>query len=137
MANVTVEQEFPVSADTVWGWVGNTGDVASWIPAIGSSRMEDDVRHVVFTDGEPARERIIEHIDAERTYTYQYLDGPLPLQHYQSTILVLEAADDTCLVRWSAEFGAESAEVEAGLATAIDGIYSDALQELKAKVVPV
>ena len=137
MSNVTVELDFPASADTVWSWVGNTGDIASWIPAIGSSRMEDDVRHVVFTDGEPARERIIEHIDAERTYTYQYIDGPLPLQHYQSTIRVLEAADNTCLVRWSAEFGAESAEVEAGLAAAIDGIYSDALNELKSKVVAV
>ncbi|WP_030166194.1 MULTISPECIES: SRPBCC family protein [Actinomycetes] len=137
MANVTVKVGFPVPADTVWSWVGNTGNVASWIPAIGSSRMEDDVRHLVFTDGEPARERIIEHIDAERTYSYQYLDGPLPLQHYQSTIQVLEATDNSCLIRWSAECGAESAEVEAGLASAIRGIYTEALDELKAKVIPM
>lgn len=137
MASVTVEQRFPVSADTLWERIGNTADVATWIPAIGSSRMEGDVRHVVFTDGEPARERIIEHLDAERTYTYQYIDGPLPLQHYQSTILVLEDGDDAGVVKWSADFGAESAEVEAGLVTAIEGIYSDALAELKAQVVGV
>lgn len=137
MASVTVEQRFPVSADTLWERIGNTADVATWIPAIGSSRMEGDVRHVVFTDGEPARERIIEHLDAERTYTYQYIDGPLPLQHYQSTILVLEDGDDAGVVKWSADFGAESAEVEAGLVTAIEGIYSDALAELKAQVVEV
>lgn len=137
MTSISVQETFSVDADTVWGWIGNTGDVATWIPAIGSSRMEGDIRHVVFTDGEPARERIIEHVDAERTYTYSYIDGPLPLRHYQSTILVLDSADGTCIVRWSAEFGAESAEVETELATAIEGIYTDALKELKAKVVPV
>ncbi len=137
MATVNVERRFPVSADTLWERIGNTADVAAWIPAISSSRMEDDVRHVVFTDGEPARERIIEHLDAERTYTYQYIDGPLPLQHYQSTILVLEDGADAGVVKWSADFGAESAEVEAGLVTAIEGIYSDALTELKAQVVGV
>lgn len=137
MASVNVEQAFPVSPDTLWERIGNTAAVATWIPAIGSSRMEDDVRHVVFTDGEPARERIIEHLDEERTYTYQYIDGPLPLQHYQSTILVLDAGDGTSLVKWSADFGAESAEVEAGLVTAIEDIYSDALTELRAQVVGV
>ncbi|OZG26489.1 MxaD family protein [Williamsia sp. 1138] len=137
MATVNVERRFPVSADTLWERIGNIADVAAWIPAISSSRMEDDVRHVVFTDGEPARERIIEHLDAARTYTYQYIDGPLPLQHYQSTILVLEDGDDAGVVKWSADFGAESAEVEAGLVTAIEGIYSDALTELKAQVVGV
>lgn len=137
MASIKVEQSFPVSAERLWAWIGNTADVAKWIPAIETSRMEDDVRHVVFTDGEPARERIVEHIDAERTYTYQYIDGPLPLQHYQSTIAVLESEDGTSVVKWTADFGAESAEVEAGLATAIEGIYSDALTELKTQVVGV
>ncbi|MEE2061654.1 SRPBCC family protein [Rhodococcus artemisiae] len=137
MARIEVQRDFPVSAETVWNWIGSTGEVASWIPAIRSSRMEGDVRHVVFTDGEPARERIVEFDDGERTYAYEYIDGPLPLRHYRSTVSVVETGDRGCTVRWAAEFGAESADVEAGLATAIEGIYSDALDELKGKVVPV
>ncbi|MFE0749102.1 SRPBCC family protein [Gordonia sp. NPDC058843] len=137
MANIEVTKDFSRSAEAVWAWIGDTGGVATWIPAIDSSRMDGDVRHVVFTDGEPARERIVQ-FDAEgRTYSYEYIDGPLPLEHYRSTVTVLETGDDTSSVRWSAEFGAGSSEVEAELASAIEGIYAAALDELAVKVVPV
>ncbi|GAA4674090.1 SRPBCC family protein [Gordonia humi] len=134
MASITVQSDFPVDAATVWGHVGNTADVADWIPAIGSSRMEGDVRHVVFTDGEPARERIVAHSDTDRSYTYSYIDGPLPLEHYESTVTVHETGPNSSRVVWSAEFGAASADVEQGLTTGITEIYSGALDELKAQL---
>ncbi|GAA5060777.1 SRPBCC family protein [Nocardia callitridis] len=133
MAKVHVEREFPQSAATVWAWVGDTATVANWIPAIGESHMVEDIRHVTFTDGNPARERIVEHDDAKRRYTYEYLDGPLPLRVYRSTIGVADTAHGSKVV-WSAEFSAESEADEPGLGTAIDGIYSDALTELATKL---
>ncbi|GAC67197.1 SRPBCC family protein [Gordonia soli] len=135
MTDIEIQHTFPASADTVWSWIGRTGDIASWIPAITTSRVdEDNVRHVVFADGEPARERITAFADDARTYTYTYIDGPLPLKHYESTISVTESTDGGADVRWAASFGAESAEVEAELATAISGIYSDALAELENQI---
>ncbi|MCZ4536423.1 SRPBCC family protein [Gordonia terrae] len=136
MASIEVTKDFPLSATDVWSWIGDTGGVAEWIPAIDTSRMEGDVRHVVFTDGEPARERIVAFDGAARTYSYECIDGPLPLEHYRSTVSVTAAGDDACSVRWSAQFGAESATVEAELATAIEGIYAAALDELATKAVP-
>ena len=133
MANIEIEKDFPASADAVWAYAGNTADVADWIPAIGSSRLEGDVRHVVFTDGEPARERIVAHSDADRSYTYSYIDGPLPLEHYQSTITVVETGPESSRIVWAAEFGAASREVEDGLVTGITEIYSGALDELATK----
>lgn len=137
MAHIEVGHEFRVSATLVWRWIGNTGGVADWIPAINSSRLEGDIRHVVFVDGEPARERIVHFDDDHRTYSYEYMDGPLPLEHYRSTIAVIDNGDSSCRVRWSAEFGAESGDVETELATAIESIYASALDELSTKVVPV
>ncbi|MCG7632706.1 SRPBCC family protein [Gordonia McavH-238-E] len=137
MASIEVTKDFPLSATDVWSWIGDTGGVSAWIPAIGESRMDGDVRHVVFTDGAPARERIVAFDEEARTYSYEYIDGPLPLEHYRSTVSVTAAGDDACSVRWSAQFGAESAEVEAELATAIEGIYAAALDELATKAVRV
>ena len=135
MASIEVTKDFPLSARDVWSWIGDTGGVAAWIPAIDASRMDGDVRHVVFTDGAPARERIVAFDEAARTYSYEYIDGPLPLEHYRSTISVVENGDHSS-VRWSAQFGAESAEMETELATAIEGIYAAALDELATKAVP-
>ncbi|MGW5385311.1 SRPBCC family protein [Nocardia sp. NPDC003963] len=130
MAEIDVVQQFPVSAAQLWARVGDPGAVADWIPAISESRMDGDIRHVVFTDGNPARERIVEHRDADRRYTYRYIDGPLALDFYESTIEVAESADGTSEIRWWAEFSAETEAVESALATAIESIYTGALAEL-------
>lgn len=130
MAKIEITHDFPHPADHVWRWVGDAAGVAVWIPAIDSSHLEGDVRHVVFTDGQPARERIVAHDDAGRTYSYQYLDDPLPLEHYVSTVVVDPVGDDGSQVVWSAEFRAASPEVEAGLATAISEIYASSLATL-------
>ncbi|WP_435083516.1 SRPBCC family protein [Gordonia hongkongensis] len=75
MASIEVTKDFPLSAGDVWSWIGDTGAVAAWIPAIDASRMDGDVRHVVFTDGAPARERIVAFDEEARTYSYEYIDG--------------------------------------------------------------
>lgn len=134
MADIHLTREFAAHADTVWQRVGDTAGVADWIPAIGSSRQEADVRHVVFTDGQPARERIVSHDDTARTYTYSYIDGPLPLEHYESTMTVTPSDDGTSVVTWSAEFGAASAEVEEALTASISEIYAAALDELQSQL---
>lgn len=136
MATIEVNRAFSASADSVWAWIGDTGGVAQWIPAIRSSRMQGDVRHVEFTDGQPARERIVDFDADARSYSYEYIDGPLPLQRYRSTVVVVDDGGSRCHVEWSAEFGAESAAVEAELSTAIETIYGDALDELVTKVAP-
>ncbi|MBY4576179.1 MxaD family protein, partial [Gordonia paraffinivorans] len=64
---------------------------------------------------------------------YSYIDGPLPLEHYESTISVIETGPATSRIVWAAEFGAASAEVEEDLVTGISEIYSGALDELATK----
>ncbi|WP_009477053.1 MULTISPECIES: SRPBCC family protein [unclassified Rhodococcus (in: high G+C Gram-positive bacteria)] len=130
MAEINIHQQFPVGADTVWARVGDPGAIAGWIPSVAASRMEQEIRHIVFADGQPARERIAEHSDSERRYTYEYIDGPLPLEQYRSTISVLGVSSEECTVDWSANFSAGSEAAESELATAIESIYRAALDEL-------
>lgn len=135
MPSIELTRDFTADADAVWQRVGDTATVADWIPALASSRQEDDVRHVVFTDGQPARERIVAHDTVARTYTYSYIDGPLPLEHYESTMTVIPAGDGASTVTWTATFGAASTEVEDSLTSAITEIYSGALDELTRQLV--
>lgn len=134
MAEIRVEKQFAHSAAEVWKRIEDPATVAQWIPAIATSRVDGDIRHVTFADGAPARERIVDHRGEQRRYTYQYIDGPLALDRYESTIAVTESADGTSIVTWSAEFAAASAELEAELATAIEAIYTGALDELAARL---
>lgn len=134
MANIEVSKAFDADAETVWRTIGDPAGVAAWIPALAQAHMDDDIRHVVFTDGQPARERIVAHSDSDRSYTYQYIDGPLPLEHYESTISVVDLDGAGSKVSWSAEFRAASPQVEAELNTGIGEIYSGALEELSTQL---
>jgi protein-tyrosine phosphatase len=124
----------PAAPDAVWAIGGDVGNIADWVPAIEKSHLEGDIRHATFAEGGgDATERIVERDDATRSYVYEYLTGPLPLEFYQSRFAVKEHAEGAEVV-WDAEFRAGSPETEAGLAQAIGGIYRSALQELRSRV---
>lgn len=120
--------------DDVWKVAGDVANVSSWVPAISTSRLEGDIRHATFTDGGQARERIVEIDDEARSYVYEYLDGPLALESYTSSLVVRAAEGDSSLVTWDADLSAADGEVERVLFTAISGIYSSALSELSNQV---
>ncbi|MDF3308172.1 SRPBCC family protein [Rhodococcus sp. T2V] len=116
--------------DAVWKVGGDTANVANWIPALEKSRQQDDLRYATFANGGgEATERIVAHDDAQRSYTYEYFAGPLPLSFYSSTFTVNPHPDGAEVV-WSAEFASTSPESEPELAEAITDIYRSALIEL-------
>jgi hypothetical protein len=116
--------------DLVWKIGGDTANVADWIPALETSSQRGDLRHATFADGGgEAIERIVEHNDSQRSYTYEYISGPLQLRSYLSTFAV-NVHPDGAQVTWDAEFETASAEDDAALAQAIAGIYRAALGEL-------
>lgn len=132
MATVSLRQEYSHSPSAIWAFIGDPGTAAAWIPSLDTSRLEGDIRHVVFTDGNPARERISAHDDVNRTYTYEYIDGPLPLAKYTSTIRVDKSGAGS-VVLWSAEFtaaGEDAATLEKELEAGIGAIYRSALDEV-------
>ena len=111
----------------MWAVVGDTGGVHRWIPGIDSSSVDGEVRTAIFDDGSPAHERIVEHDDARRTYTYSYLDGPIPLDAYESTITVGPELDgDGALFVWNATLSATPEVV-----TAVEGLYDAGIARLQ------
>lgn len=129
---IAVEHVIPASPVDVWKVAGDVGAVSDWVPAIESSHLEGDIRHATFADGGgDARERIVTVDDDGHSYTYEYLDGPLPLDSYVSTFSVLTDPAGS-RITWVAEFSA-APDLERELETGIVGIYSAALEELTAR----
>ncbi|WP_068268799.1 SRPBCC family protein [Aldersonia kunmingensis] len=132
---VTETRIIDATPDSVWKVGGDTPNVADWIPALEKSHQLADVRYATFANGGgEATERIVDHNDAERSYTYELVSGPLPLSFYKSTFTVNGHPDGSEVV-WRAEFAASSVESEAELGAAIADIYRSALIELAVRVV--
>lgn len=136
MTTVSETITLNVAAEDVWSLIGNFGGLEAWHPAVAAcetqTRGDDSIRNLTLGDGSRIVERLDEHSDAARRYTYTILDaGPLPVQEYQSTI---EVAGDgaTSTVTWSSNFAPHGAP-EADAQAAISGVYTGGFAALAEK----
>jgi hypothetical protein len=131
-----IEASIDIAADAVWRIVGDPGALSDWAPALENSRLEGDIRHTEFAGGVGGgTERIVDLDDAQRRYTYRHIEGPIPVDEYESTIQVLPQGAGA-VVHWTAEFTAASDAVEAELATTIAGLYNECLESLRLQLEP-
>lgn len=103
---VEVTESISVGADpnAVWELVGDPSALSDWHPAIASSEVENDLRHCALGDGGRLEERITEQ--SGQSYSYEILEGPLPVSDYSSRISV-EPSDEGATINWSATFEAQ------------------------------
>ncbi|WP_288436669.1 tyrosine-protein phosphatase [uncultured Gordonia sp.] len=117
----------PISADAAWAIVGDVAGVHRWVPGLAATSVENDIRTVTFDDRSQAHEQIIAHDDVGRSYTYRYLDGPIPLDAYESTVTVGPDHDGTgSLVVWNATLQATP-----DVLTAVEGLYDAGMATLR------
>ncbi len=111
---------FDQPADSVWRAIRAFGHY-SWAGTGVEAEMEDGksgdavggIRRIG-TAGQPIRQRLLAHSDADRSYTYEFCDpAPYPVQDYRATLRVTPVTDgDRAFVEWWATF--ECAESERG-----------------------
>ena len=112
MARTYYSTVFDRSAAEVWAHIRDFGHYA-WAGVPGETVIEggkpgDAVGAVRNVDlGERhIRQRLVAHSDAERFYTYDFLDPvPFPIKDYRATLRVTPVTDgDRAFVEWSAIF---------------------------------
>jgi hypothetical protein len=123
--SITVEQ----SPAEVWEVIGDPLAVARFLPMIESARMDGDLRVAAVQGGE-ITERILEHSDAERYYTYEVVDGPMRLESYHSKLSV-SSEGDGAVVLWEADFEPPAGVDKGKVAAGIDKTYVGGLAELR------
>ena len=134
-----VERSVVIEApiDRVWSAVREFDGVVRWNPGVVAARMESgtpttvgSVRHLDIADGTVFRETLLAHSDADRLYSYDIIEGPLPCTDYVSTHRFEPAEAGRTLGIWSGEFECEPADRAALEEIVGERIYVDGMRGL-------
>ena len=127
-SNVTMSSS--MSADALWKKVGDFCGIASWHPAIEKCALSADgkQRTLSLKGGGTVVEALENWNDANRSYTYTILSGPLPVANYHSTISVVSDPKGSAL-NWKGKYDAHGAS-DADAKKTMDGVYEAGVKAL-------
>ena len=119
-----------MSPDALWKKVGDFCGIATWHPAIEKCVLSADgkQRTLSVKGGGSVVEALEKWDDANRTYTYTILSGPLPVANYHSTISVSADPKGSAL-KWIGNFDAKGAS-DADAKKTMDGVYEAGAKSL-------
>jgi len=118
--------------DAVWQKVGDFCGIANWHPAVAKCDLSADKKERTLTlkGGGTIVERLVRWSDANHSYTYRIVSGPLPVADYESTLRVRAAkSGNGSVISWSGHYAAKGAS-DADAKKAIDGVYDAGLKGL-------
>ena len=131
----TLRNEIRIDAgpDAVWAVLGDLAATPEWIPGVVEASVEGERRVCRTADGQEIRERILDYSEAERRWSYEQSQVPLPITGSRGTLRATADADGT-RVDWEASFDLVDPAQEAQLVPMIDGYYRQTLESLRDRV---
>lgn len=127
--SVTVDAD----ASAVWQVVGPFCAIADWYPGIETCSEEEiggaTHRRLGTADGGEFLEEELAHDDAGMSYSYAIIEGPLPVQDYESTLSVDESGGGA-VITWKSTFEPKGATAEEAT-TVMVGVYDAGLEALQ------
>ena len=119
MAKVYVSDIINLPVDKVWAYARDYNGHYQWHPRIKDSVIEGGgpsdqvgcVRSFHVDDGGHLRERLLSFSDVERSFTYNIIVSPMPIENYVATFRCIAVTEgNKTLVEWSATFDVPAAE---------------------------
>ena len=117
MANdFEVGVDMAVPPDQAWVLVGDPARIGEWFSPVVACEMKGDERRATMGSGAVLVERIVDHDDAARSYSYTVVSGIPGLTSHRATVRV-EEAPGGCRVLWrqTASSELEGYDIEARL----------------------
>ena len=118
MANdFEVGVDMAVPADQAWLLVGDPARIGEWFSPVVACEMKGDERRATMGSGAVLVERIVDHDDAARSYSYTVVSGIPGLTSHRATVRV-DDAPGGCRVLWrqTATSEIEGYDIESRLA---------------------
>ena len=111
------------SPEALWKKIGDFCGIANWHPAIEKCVLSaDGKQRTLSVKGGGTIVEALENLDdANHTYTYTIISGPLPVANYHSTISVSADPKGSSL-KWVGKYDSKGAS-DADAKKVIDGIY--------------
>src|SRR5688572_24276390 len=113
------------SPEAVWEVLGDLGATSEWLPGIVAARMEGSTRICTTADGFDIREEISDHEPEQRSFRYQHLQVPMPVENSRGSFAV-EPDNGGALVVLESSFEAVDSAQEAQVAQLIEGAFQQA-----------
>jgi hypothetical protein len=119
------------SVDVLWQKIGDFCGIGSWHPAIEKCELSADKKRRTLTlkGGGTIVEELVHWNNADHSYTYRLVSGPLPVADYRSILKVVANKAGGSVITWSAHYLAKGAS-DAEARKAIDGVYESGLAGL-------
>ena len=129
----------PTSADAVWSLIRDFNSIAEWHPAITGSELTSGsgaevgaVRKLTLGDGGIIVERLLVLDDADRRFTYEFVENPFGVRRYVATLRVAPVtASGEAFVEWWAELDAEAADEERLTDFFADAVFGSGITSLR------
>lgn len=136
---VKKKREAPGKPDELWAVVGDFCAIKDWHPAVVECEEfeegGDTYRTLTLGDGGKIKEKLTDKDDT--SYSYEIIEGPLPVKNYSATLEVDEEDEENRLeIEWEAEFDADGVE-DAKAEEIITGIFNDGVSSIKKKAIEV
>jgi hypothetical protein len=112
-----------MSPEALWKKIGDFCGIANWGPGVEKCALSADgkQRTLSLKGGGTIVEALENLDDANHTYSYTIISGPLPVTNYHSTISV-SADPKGSVLKWAGKYDAKGAS-DADAKKVIDGIY--------------
>ncbi len=132
MTRVTKSAIVNATAEKVWTVIKDFEKMASWHPVVAQSSTDINQDNAIGTvrtcnleGGGVVKEVLLEHDDHKRTFSYQFLESPMPMSNAATRVEVKSVTEgDQTYIEWSMGFepdeGAENDLIEmvSGMITA-------------------
>jgi mxaD protein len=137
--------EINAKADDVWAKANNFGDLGAWHPAVkkteileGENNKKGAVRLLTLQDGGTIKEKLKAYNAKKMSFTYEIIEGVLPVSHYVSTVSVKAGKDGKTTVVWEGSFKRKDTSAapakgqgDEDASNTITGVYKGGLENLK------
>lgn len=125
----------PAKPAEIWKLVGNYGQLEAWHPVVakteitkGSNNKIGAVRSIGTKDGAKIVEELLNYDGRKMSMRYKFIESPLPVSDYQSTLSVVAAGQGSKVV-WKGSFKANGVE-DAKAREIVTGIYKAGFENL-------
>jgi hypothetical protein len=134
-SGISVRQTAKVTGTNtdIWAKVGGFCAIKDWHPALAgceeSKEGDATFRTLTLKDGGKIKEKLTGTTDTG--YTYQIIDGPLPVKDYSASFSARADNDEPgkTIVVWSASFAAKG-KPDSEARVVIEGIFKDGLKSI-------
>ncbi len=130
---LSVNKEMVVSAspEEVWDVIGDFYGLDAWHPAVASTQRSGakvPTRILVLGNGGIIREELVDGVEG-KSYTYQIIESPLPVENYVSTLSVMADNGGSKIV-WVADFDNVAGSDPDEVVGIISGVYDAGFESL-------